>query len=380
MDVWVVQIPCKRPRMVQILGWFAVAFSNGGWALDMFGWFFQLPPSCHSQSSTTSQIEGCHQQLISWGSFWWMIRSSHDPAMDFIDVQIGEFFFVPDQSEILSPHCWWNHFHQDVIRFDSQGLFQAGMKHKWNDVFFRQKTMILSPQKIACQLQLHEPGVGPTGCISTWSLSHAQCWLEPKRLRGAGVSLVKMSQVGLLEVQTFQNLAVPGPKMRIFDFSSLLFFFCVCVCVCVWGVEDKISESGWSSNGWCPCPPQLQHFVCSMRTHGVGKAQFSCFHVILSYRWGPSRSIWTISPWTSGSWAFKHMAGKRMHSSMQLALAIGSRAAKQFSSLWRGWHRWLGIKHVLADFKHVLPTSPRVRLLVPPSPALPVLSVFTRSF
>ena len=139
-------------------------------------------------------------------------------------------FFVPDQSEILSPHCWWNHFHQDVIRFDSQGLFQAGMKHKWNDVFFRQKTMILSPQKIACQLQLHEPGVGPTGCISTWSLSHAQCWLEPKRLRGAGVSLVKMSQVGLLEVQTFQNLAVPGPKMRIFDFSSLLFFLCVCVC------------------------------------------------------------------------------------------------------------------------------------------------------
>ncbi len=62
---------------------------------------------------------------------------------------------------------------------------------------------------------------------------------------------------------------------------------------------------------------------------------------------------------------------KKMNGLMQLDLAIGSRAAKQFSSLWRGWHRWLGIKHVnvLADFVLdviffrvlLLPVSPRVR-------------------
>ena len=92
-----------------------------------------------------------------------------------------------------------------MIRFDIQGLFQVGMKHNETMFFFRKrKTRILSQQKIACQSQLLEPGVGPTACVSTWS--HAQCWLEPNRLRGGCVFL------GLSEVEEVKYC--PGVECR----------------------------------------------------------------------------------------------------------------------------------------------------------------------
>ena len=151
--------------------------------------------------------------------------------------------------------------------------------------------------------------------------------------------------------------------MRILDFSSFRFF---CGCMCVGCGRQNIRK--WLIFQWlmpiCPRPPQ-PHWVLSvlfLGTDGVGRPSF---HVFMSY--------WVIGEVSTGlyGWFLQEQEvvvgsirwisdpipvaechsntrqEKKMHGSMQLDLTIGSRAAKQFSSLWRGWHRWLGIKHVL---------------------------------
>ena len=86
----------------------------------------------------------------------------------------------------------------------------------------------------------------------------------------AGVSLVEMSQVGLLEVQKFQNLAVHVPKYE----NS--FFGCFCVCL-AWKTKcPRVIGLPMGDAHLSMSTPSAFCFKCSIRTHGVGKAQFSC--------------------------------------------------------------------------------------------------------
>ena len=77
-----------------------------------------------------------------------------------------------------------------------------------------------------------------------------------------------MSQVGLLEVQKFQNLAVHVRKnKRVFDFSSYLFFR-----VCgVWKTKcPRVIDFPMGDAHLSLSTPTALGFKCYIRTDGVG--------------------------------------------------------------------------------------------------------------
>ena len=166
-----------------------VAFLNGRWTLDMFGWFFQPFSKLNNfpdwSLPSETDILGFH--LVNDSIQLWISVMSR--LVSFCSFQISLKSWVPTVDGIISIKMWFELIFQDCSKLEWN-------INEWNNVFFSDKKLgILSQQKIACQLQLHEPGVGPTACISAWSLRHAQCWFEPNRLRGGCVFL------GLSEVE-----------------------------------------------------------------------------------------------------------------------------------------------------------------------------------
>ena len=149
---------------------------------------------------------------------------------------------------------------------------------------------------------MHSAGLNPTDSEvrggSFWSTPAGGGSEVLPRSGVQGVSLVSWVKLSYWRWKQSEFCSTCATNMKIFDFSSQ-FFLGVCG---VWKTKyPRVIELPMGDAHVSMSTPTAFCFMCSIRTHGVGKAQFSCFHVILSFRWGPNRSTWMISPGTEGS-------------------------------------------------------------------------------